>query len=45
MDTFGTSRENGLVGVGVSAVSRDVDFSREYITRIRDGKDPKDAQL
>ncbi|MEV3959680.1 hypothetical protein AB0M34_02105 [Nocardia sp. NPDC050193] len=31
-------------GVGVSAVSRDADFSREYITRIRDGKGPKDAQ-
>lgn len=31
-------------GVGVSAIARDADFSREYISRIRDGKGPKDAK-
>lgn len=31
-------------GVGVSAVARDADFSREYISRIRDGKGPKDLR-
>ncbi|MGY1938931.1 hypothetical protein [Nocardia gipuzkoensis] len=27
-------------GVGASAIARDADFSREYISRIRDGKGP-----
>ncbi|GAB2683249.1 hypothetical protein [Nocardia goodfellowii] len=32
-------------GVGISAIARDADFSREYIAKIRDGKGPRDAQL
>ncbi|MFC9898514.1 hypothetical protein ACFVMC_32890 [Nocardia sp. NPDC127579] len=31
-------------GVGISAIARDADFSREYIAKIRDGKGPRDAQ-
>ena len=30
-------------GVSVSQVARDSGFTREYITKIRDGKGPKDA--
>jgi hypothetical protein len=44
-ELFAAIRAGLDAGVGVSAVSRDADFSREYITRIRDGKGPKDAQV
>ncbi|WP_245650544.1 hypothetical protein [Nocardia harenae] len=31
-------------GVGISAIGRDADFSREYIARIRDGKGPRETR-
>ncbi|MBF6163048.1 hypothetical protein IU421_30350 [Nocardia cyriacigeorgica] len=40
-DLFAAIRAGLEAGVGVSAIARDADFSREYISRIRDGKGPK----
>ncbi|MFI9538300.1 hypothetical protein ACIG56_34345 [Nocardia fusca] len=44
VELFAAIRAALDAGVGVSAIARDADFSREYISRIRDGKGPKDAQ-
>ncbi|MFI6310165.1 hypothetical protein ACIBEK_08610 [Nocardia fusca] len=44
VELFAAIRAALDAGVGVSAIARDADFSREYISRIRDGRGPKDAQ-
>jgi DNA-binding phage protein len=40
---FAAIRAALAAGVTVSQVARDSGFTREYITKIRDGKGPKDV--
>lgn len=43
-ELFATIRAALDDGVGPSAIARYSDFTREYISRIRDGKGPKDIR-